>query len=491
MSSTSPSSHDNSSDSNSGFLNNNSLNKQRKLGNRLDFSKIPCKICGCSSSGVHFGVISCEGCKGFFRRSTKGDFRKQYKCKTTGSTIIEDISTPPICQRLSNCRQCRLKRCVRAGMNVKESSMGRLSFQMKNELAEKIENLSKMNKILSNPKLRKSSRNNDNNNTDNNQSTEVMLTMNQDMSDNDEPALKRKTPTRLTLTIDSIHYFEDIPPVVNRADDFNSLELALSPRFVTGSVIGNDDFETSMWLIEQTVQASAKLAPISEVYVDGRTPANKENFVKRSIAFKMYIECVANFAVHLPCMSDFNINDRVLMFSASFFPILIAQISLNFDFDKQQNENDNKAELNWSWLWNCNGWKQFIPRYLTDASNQLKNLVFDIEEYSMFCALICFNATCGCQIEDYPGLQAVSERYSLALMHYLTKKKGYQTDRIEMFHKLVDFFKNSTAIFHCEVQGFPIGCPHFNREVSPIVKDFRNQFLNATSKLPYGTNCCQ
>ena len=29
----------------------------------VDFSKIPCKVCGAPSSGYHFGAITCEGCK--------------------------------------------------------------------------------------------------------------------------------------------------------------------------------------------------------------------------------------------------------------------------------------------------------------------------------------------------------------------------------------------------------------------------------------------
>lgn len=37
----------------------------------VEFKKIPCTVCGDSSSGLHFGVITCEGCKVIQHFTTK------------------------------------------------------------------------------------------------------------------------------------------------------------------------------------------------------------------------------------------------------------------------------------------------------------------------------------------------------------------------------------------------------------------------------------
>ncbi|XP_055711747.1 protein dissatisfaction isoform X2 [Phlebotomus papatasi] len=73
---------------------------------------IPCKVCGDRSSGKHYGIYSCDGCSGFFKRSIHRN--RIYTCKATG----EMKGRCPVDKTHRNqCRACRLAKCFQSSMN--------------------------------------------------------------------------------------------------------------------------------------------------------------------------------------------------------------------------------------------------------------------------------------------------------------------------------------------------------------------------------------
>nr|XP_060644144.1 hepatocyte nuclear factor 4-beta-like [Anolis sagrei ordinatus] len=66
-----------------------------------------CSICGDRATGKHYGASSCDGCKGFFRRSVRKNHI--YSCRFSRQCVIDK-------DKRNQCRYCRLKKCFRAGM---------------------------------------------------------------------------------------------------------------------------------------------------------------------------------------------------------------------------------------------------------------------------------------------------------------------------------------------------------------------------------------
>ncbi|XP_057614042.1 bile acid receptor isoform X2 [Chionomys nivalis] len=66
-----------------------------------------CVVCGDRASGYHYNALTCEGCKGFFRRSiTKNAV---YKCKNGGHCVMDMYMR-------RKCQECRLRKCREMGM---------------------------------------------------------------------------------------------------------------------------------------------------------------------------------------------------------------------------------------------------------------------------------------------------------------------------------------------------------------------------------------
>nr|XP_060500481.1 nuclear receptor subfamily 1 group I member 3-like [Panthera onca] len=66
-----------------------------------------CAVCGDRATGYHFHALTCEGCKGFFRRTVTRS--TGLTCPFAGRCEVNKI------QR-RHCPACRLQKCLDAGM---------------------------------------------------------------------------------------------------------------------------------------------------------------------------------------------------------------------------------------------------------------------------------------------------------------------------------------------------------------------------------------
>ncbi|BHF80510.1 hypothetical protein SprV_0702363800 [Sparganum proliferum] len=78
-----------------------------------------CGVCGDRATGRHYGVVSCEGCKGFFKRTIRRG--AQYVCKETGCCLIDRSQRP-------RCQYCRFRQCLAVGMRAEAVQEERFSM---------------------------------------------------------------------------------------------------------------------------------------------------------------------------------------------------------------------------------------------------------------------------------------------------------------------------------------------------------------------------
>ncbi|KAA0713589.1 Nuclear receptor subfamily 2 group C member 2 [Triplophysa tibetana] len=86
---------------------------ERLLGKGGDMSRAQpveyCLVCGDKASGRHYGAVSCEGCKGFFKRSVRKSLT--YSCRSNQDCVVNK-------HHRNRCQFCRLRKCLEVGMKM-------------------------------------------------------------------------------------------------------------------------------------------------------------------------------------------------------------------------------------------------------------------------------------------------------------------------------------------------------------------------------------
>ncbi|CAG0915182.1 unnamed protein product [Notodromas monacha] len=99
----------------SAFLKVEGESSQYPPNHPLSGSKHLCAICGDRASGKHYGVHrgsvvyvdSCEGCKGFFKRTVRKELT--YSCRESQRCTVDK-------RQRNRCQYCRYKKCLNMGM---------------------------------------------------------------------------------------------------------------------------------------------------------------------------------------------------------------------------------------------------------------------------------------------------------------------------------------------------------------------------------------
>ncbi|KAM9447709.1 nuclear receptor subfamily 1 group I member 2 isoform 1-T1 [Salvelinus alpinus] len=100
-----------------------------------------CQVCGDRATGYHFNAMTCEGCKGFFRRAMKHPTK--FCCPQQGVCVITKNNR-------RQCQACRLHKCQSIGM-LKESFVSVAIVIMSKEAVEKRRSQIRRNRMVEEP----------------------------------------------------------------------------------------------------------------------------------------------------------------------------------------------------------------------------------------------------------------------------------------------------------------------------------------------------
>uniref|UniRef100_A0A8C6TWZ5 RAR-related orphan receptor C n=1 Tax=Neogobius melanostomus TaxID=47308 RepID=A0A8C6TWZ5_9GOBI len=416
---------------------------------------IPCKICGDKSSGVHYGVITCEGCKGFFRRSQLPTV--SYSCSRQSNCQIDRASR-------NRCQHCRLQKCLAQGMSRDAVKFGRMSKRQRDSLIAEVEHHRKQQQLQSEAQAALSypSKPRQERPTQHLQPMPAVYPFNGDYPSEIHPYLMC-SPT------DPGIIYRAFPTTVERISRFKNVSTYV-PDELCASIVRSHR-ETSQYRVEELQALRWKLFSREEVQAY-QSKSVDEMWQHCAIRLTDAVQYVVEFAKHIPGFRLLSQNDQIALLKAGSMEVVLVRMSRYFNTDNNTVYFDGKYA----------GTDVFKPLACGDLisavfefAQSLCALKLSEQQIALFSALVLINADRPC-LEDRGRVQRVQKGVELGLTHIL--QRDHQEGLLQKLYQRMTLLRSLCSLHTEKLRWFSLRHPHTAQSLFPPL--YRELFVSDT-----------
>uniref|UniRef100_A0A8C5LYG3 Vitamin D receptor n=1 Tax=Leptobrachium leishanense TaxID=445787 RepID=A0A8C5LYG3_9ANUR len=363
-----------------------------------------CGVCGDKATGFHFNAMTCEGCKGFFRRSMKR--KAVFSCPFNGDCRITKDNR-------RHCQSCRLKQCVDIGM-MKEFILTDEEVQRKREMIMKRKEEEAV-KESQRPKISEEQQ----------KVIDILL------------EAHRKT---FDDTYSDFNQFR--PPVrVNENENvYRRFTRSSSVHTQSCSSEESDAFNSSPEPSEFTLAGSlfGDFRSQSSPSENGSTDLTMLPHLADLVSYS--IQKVIGFAKMIPGFRDLTAEDQIALLKSSVIEVIMLRSNQSFNLEDM------------SWTCGSDDYKYKVDDVTQAGHNMelleplvkfqvgMKKLCLHEEEHVLLMA-ICILSPDRPGVQDKPLVEAIQDRLSVVLQTYIMCKHPPPGNRLlyaKMIQKLAD-----------------------------------------------------
>ncbi|CAK9292111.1 unnamed protein product [Gordionus sp. m RMFG-2023] len=360
----------------------NNLELEKPLNLEFDGTTVLCRVCGDKASGFHYGVHSCEGCKGFFRRSIQQKIQYRPCLKNQQCSILRI--------NRNRCQYCRLKKCMAVGMSRDAVRFGRVPKR------EKAKILAEMSRVINS-----------------------------------------KSSSLSKLTTDDIIQLKD----KSTGNGFYSDENVRLDTLVT--ILQNAHSDTlsnlnggSLKDINLSQNNATNLCPISMLFSPTVCTDGNGKYGDNSLIITNYTKAiheVVEFAKRIPRFVNLEQEDQITLLKTGVFEVLLIRMAKHLDSSNQYWWNDHYKNTS-------NSMNSNIFEVMFDFVDRFNKLKLDETEIAIYSAIVLISSDRQ-GLKNVPKIQSLQETLIKILAYYLTKRQkcdnSYYPNKDHLFAEMM------------------------------------------------------